>query len=248
MKIYGFENYKEMSNFAGTIIAQEVKKKPNLVLGLATGSTPIGTYEKLIEIYKEGNLDFSKVKTVNLDEYQGLNKDHHQSYYYYMLNNLFSHINIDLKNVHIPNGIAENEKEECENYDSILEKLNYQDLQILGIGENGHIGFNEPNSVYTKNTYCVELTESTRMANSVLFENKAQVPTHAYTMGIKSIMSAKKILLLVSGVKKAQVLKEALLGEITPNIPASILQLSNNLTVLGDREALSYLNDMVEYK
>ncbi len=239
MVIYKAKDYKDMSRKAANIISAQVIMKPSCVLGLATGSSPVGAYKQLIEWYKKGDLDFSEVKTVNLDEYKGLSKENNQSYYYFMYNQLFKHINIKLENTHIPNGIAEEEAAECERYNKTIHCLGGIDLQLLGIGHNGHIGFNEPNQAFEKNTHCVALTESTISANSRLFENAGEVPRFAYTMGIKTIMQAKKILVVVSGGDKAEIIKRAFTGPVTPSVPASILQMHNDVILVGDEDALS---------
>lgn len=213
--------------------------KPDCVLGLATGSTPIGTYKQLIDWYNKGDLDFSEVKTVNLDEYKGLSRDNDQSYYYFMYNNLFKHINIKLENTNVPNGTEPDSEKECSRYDDVINSLGGADLQLLGLGHNGHIGFNEPDDTFAKTTHCVDLQESTIEANKRFFADINDVPRQAYTMGIKTIMQAKKILLVVSGEDKAEILREVLTGPITPKVPASILQLHNDVIVVADEAALS---------
>lgn len=235
MKFVKLENYEQISQFAANIIIDEIKTNPNAILGLATGSTPVGIYEILVQKYNDGELDFSKIRTVNLDEYKGLDKNHIQSYYYFMCKHLFSHVNINFENVNLPNGLAENEKEECSRYDKVLAELGTRNIQILGIGENGHIGFNEPSDIFAKGTHCVKLEESTINANSRLFENKDEVPKYAYTMGIKQILNSEIIILIAYGEKKRAILKEALEGAVTPKIPASILQLCKNLVVITDK-------------
>ena len=213
--------------------------KPNCILGLATGSSPIGTYKELIKRCDEGGLDFSQVKSVNLDEYKGLPRDNDQSYYYFMNHNLFDHINIDKANTHVPNGMEPDAAKECANYEELIKSLGGVDLQLLGLGHNGHIGFNEPDEEFDKLTHCVNLTESTIEANKRFFEKEEDVPRQAYTMGIKTIMRAKKILLIVSGADKADILYQSLCGPITPHVPASILQLHNDVTVVADEAALA---------
>lgn len=234
MQVYKLENYDQMSEKAAQIIAKEMQQKPNCVLGLATGSTPIGIYKRLVQAHKDGNLDFSQVVTVNLDEYKGMAPDHEQSYYHFMCHHLFSHVNIDLKNVNLPDGLAADEFTECARYDAVLQAVGKRDIQVLGIGENGHIGFNEPSDIFTKTSYCAKLTDSTINANARLFEHKDEVPEYAYTMGIKQIVNAKTVIILASGEKKHAILKQALEGEITPMLPASILQLCENLIVITD--------------
>ena len=213
--------------------------KPDCVLGLATGSTPLGTYQQLIDWYNKGDLDFSETKSVNLDEYKGLPKDNDQSYYYFMYNNLFKHININLDNTNVPNGMEPDSEKECSRYEQVISGLGGVDLQLLGLGHNGHIGFNEPAQAFEKTTHCVDLTESTIEANKRFFASIDDVPKQAYTMGIQTIMKAKKILLLVSGEDKAAILRDALCGPVTPQVPASILQLHNDVIVVADEAALS---------
>lgn len=239
MRLIKTQNYEQMSRQAANIIAAQVISKPDCVLGLATGSTPIGTYQRLIEMYNEGDLDFSSVKTANLDEYKGLTRDNDQSYYYFMYNNLFKHVNINLENTNIPNGTEPDTQKECSRYDKVIADLGGVDLQLLGLGRNGHIGFNEPADHFVKGTQCVDLQESTIDANKRFFEDVSQVPRQAYTMGIGIIMSAKKILLVVNGADKADALQKAILGPITPQVPASILQLHSDVTIIADETALS---------
>lgn len=239
MKLYKAKDYNDMSRKAANILSAQVIMKPDCVLGLATGSTPIGTYKQLIEWYNQGDLDFSSVKSVNLDEYKGLTKENDQSYYYFMYNNLFKHINIDLANVNVPDGTEPDSDKACSAYNQVIESMNGVDIQVLGLGHNGHIGFNEPDEEFVKLTHCVALQESTIEANKRFFENIDDVPKQAYTMGIKTIMQAKKILLLVSGAEKAQILHDALCGPITPHVPASILQLHHDVIVVADEAALS---------
>lgn len=241
MKIYRAKDYDDMSRKAANIISAQVIMKPNCVLGLATGSSPIGTYKQLIEWYKKGDLDFSEVKSVNLDEYRGLPREHEQSYYHFMYTNFFKHVNIDLNNTNVPNGMAESAEEECDRYNHVIESVGGIDLQLLGIGHNGHIGFNEPGKAFEKMTHCVDLAESTIEANKRFFHSAEEVPRQAYTMGIKTIMQAKKILLIVSGEDKAAILKEVLTGPVTSDVPGSILQMHNDVTVVADEAALSCL-------
>lgn len=239
MKVYKVKNYEEMSKKAANIIASQIILNPNSVLGLATGSTPEGTYKNLVQMYNSADIDFSQIKTVNLDEYKGLSKDSDQSYYYYMNKHLFSHVNIKISNTNIPDGSAQNGQEECERYDNIIDELGGIDLQILGIGNNGHIGFNEPDEVFSKGTHEVKLTQSTIDANARFFKTKDEVPKFAYSMGAKSIMKARKILLLASGKSKADAIFKTINGPITPQMPASILQLHNDVIIVADEEALS---------
>lgn len=232
MKIIKVDTYEKLSRQAANILSAQVILKPNAVLGLATGSSPIGTYAQLIEWYKKGDLDFSNITSVNLDEYCGLSAENDQSYRYFMNTNLFNHINIDMKKTHVPNGLAEDPAAECARYDKLIDSLGGIDIQLLGIGHNGHIGFNEPDSAFEKTTHMVELKQSTIDANARFFEDKSQVPTRALTMGIKSIMNARKILLIANGEDKREILEKALFGPVTPEVPASILQLHPDLTVV----------------
>lgn len=239
MKLYRAKDYQDLSRKAANIISAQVIMKPDCVLGLATGSTPIGTYKQLIEWYNKGDLDFAEVKSVNLDEYRGLPRDNDQSYYYFMYHNLFQHININLDNTNIPNGMEPDSTKECARYNQVISDLGGIDLQLLGLGHNGHIGFNEPDEAFEKLTHCVDLQESTIEANKRFFANAEDVPRQAYTMGIKNIMQAKKILLIVSGEDKAQILYDVLCGPVTPHVPASILQMHNDVIVVADEAALS---------
>jgi len=232
MRVIKVGSYEEMSRVAANIIAAQIILKPDSVLGLATGSSPVGTYKRLIEMCKSGDLDFSRITTVNLDEYCGLDGSHEQSYRYFMDVNLFNHVNIDKANTHVPSGTASDFNQECKRYDQLIEGLGGIDLQLLGIGHNGHIGFNEPEDFVEKGTHLVDLKQSTIDANSRFFERKEDVPRQAITMGIKTIMSAKKVLLIASGADKKEILEKALYGPITPQVPASILQLHNDLTVV----------------
>ena len=241
MRIYKAENYQDMSRKAANIISAQVIMKPNCVLGLATGSSPVGTYKQLIDWYNKGDIDFSDVTTVNLDEYVGLSGEHEQSYRYFMNTNLFDHVNIDLSRTFVPNGLELDSEKACSEYNKIIAREGGIDLQLLGLGHNGHIGFNEPGSAFEKETHCVDLTESTIEANKRFFESEEDVPKQAYTMGIKSIMQARKILVVVSGESKAEILNEVLHGPITPAVPASILQLNNDVTIVADKAALSKL-------
>ncbi len=244
MRIYKAKDYNDMSRKAANILSAQVIMKPDAVLGLATGSTPLGTYSQLIEWYKKGDIDFSNVTTVNLDEYKGLTRDNPQSYYRFMCENFFDHINIDKKNVNVPDGTQENSEIECERYNNIIRSVGGIDMQLLGIGDNGHIGFNEPGCAFETETHCVKLTESTINANSRFFDSIDEVPKEAYTMGIKSIMQAKKILLVASGENKAKALYEAICGPVTPKNQASILQLHNDVTIVADEAALSLIKEI----
>ena len=241
MVIYKVKNYEEMSRKAANIIGAQVITKPDCVLGLATGSSPVGTYQNLIAACKAGDLDFSNVKTINLDEYKGLAPDNDQSYRYFMNTNLFDHINIDKNNTNVPDGLEADSEVACAKYNEIIANCGGIDLQLLGLGPNGHIGFNEPDSVFIAGTHCVDLTESTIEANKRFFESADDVPRQAYTMGIQNIMSAKKILVVVSGANKAESLAKAINGPIDPQVPASILQLHNDVTFVVDEAAASML-------
>lgn len=239
MKIYKAKDYKDMSRKAANIISAQVIMKPNCVLGLATGSTPIGTYDQLVEWYNKGDLDFSEVTTVNLDEYKGLPRTNDQSYYYFMHQHLFDRVNIDLERTNVPNGMEPDAEKECGRYEELIRSLGGVDLQLLGLGHNGHIGFNEPGEAFEKETHCVDLTESTIEANKRFFASADDVPKQAYTMGIKTIMQAKKILIVVNGENKADIVERAFFGPVTPEVPASILQLHNDVTLVGDKAALA---------
>lgn len=239
MKIYKAKDYKDMSRKAANIISAQVIMKPNCVLGLATGSTPIGTYDQLVEWYNKGNLDFSEVTTVNLDEYKGLPRTNDQSYYYFMHQHLFDRVNIDPERTNVPNGMEPDAEKECGRYEELIRSLGGVDLQLLGLGHNGHIGFNEPGEAFEKETHCVDLTESTIEANKRFFASADDVPKQAYTMGIKTIMQAKKILIVVNGENKADIVERAFFGPVTPEVPASILQLHNDVTLVGEEEALA---------
>lgn len=239
MKIYKAKDYKDMSRKAANIISAQVIMKPNCVLGLATGSTPIGTYDQLVEWYNKGDLDFSEVTTVNLDEYKGLPRTNDQSYYYFMHQHLFDRVNIDPERTNVPNGMEPDAEKECGRYEELIRSLGGVDLQLLGLGHNGHIGFNEPGEAFEKETHCVDLTESTIEANKRFFASADDVPKRAYTMGIKTIMQAKKILIVVNGENKADIVERAFFGPVTPEVPASILQLHNDVTLVGDEAALA---------
>ena len=239
MKLYCAEDYDAMSRKAANFISAQVIMKPDCVLGLATGSTPIGTYKQLIEKFNNGDLDFSQVKTANLDEYKGLTKDNDQSYYYFMHTNLLKHINIKEENTNIPNGMEPDAEKECKGYDKVIGELGGVDLQLLGLGHSGHIGFNEPDDSFAKGTHIVDLQESTIEANKRFFASADDVPRQAYTMGIKTIMMARKVLLIVSGADKAEILHKVICGPVTPQVPASILQMHNDVTVIADKAALS---------
>ena len=240
MKVIITENYEEMSKKASEIIIGIVKNNPNAILGLATGSSPIGTYQNMIKDHKENGTSYKTVRTVNLDEYVGLTADHDQSYAYFMRSNLFDYIDIDLKNTNLPCGSAPDTQKECDRYNALLEKMQ-QDVQVLGLGSNGHIGFNEPGTPLSSVTHLVDLTENTIKDNSRLFASIDEVPKQALSMGIKNIMQAKSIVMVVSGKNKAQAVKGMVNGEITVDLPASVLQLHPNVTVICDKDAASLL-------
>lgn len=234
MKLLVVKDYEEMSYVASKIFKDIIDEKADAVLGLATGSTPIGLYKKLIEMNRNEEIDFCNIKTVNLDEYVGLGGENPKSYRYFMNENLFNHININKANTVVPNGLVENPEEEAKSYDKKIEELGGIDIQILGIGNNGHIGFNEPDDFLISETHVTNLAKSTIEANSRFFKSINEVPTKAITMGIRSIMKAKKILLLVNGEDKIRVIKELLNGNITTSNPATILKLHEHLTIIID--------------
>ena len=246
MRIYKAKNEEEMSRKAANIISAQIILKPDSVLGLATGSTPVGTYKQLIEWYKKGDLDFSQIKAVNLDEYQGLSKDNEQSYAYFMRKNLFDHVNINPENTYIEDGLAEDAAAECARYTELIKSLGGIDLQLLGIGPNAHIGFNEPGEALEKDTHLVKLSERTIKANARFFANEDEVPKYAFTMGIKAIMQAKCIVLLANGEAKADAIYECVCGHISAMAPASILQLHNNVFIVADEAALSKVEAKVD--
>lgn len=236
MKYIKAKDYQEMSRKAAHIISAQIIGKPNSVLGLATGSTPIDTYKQLIEWHKEGDLDFSTITSVNLDEYCGLTGESDQSYRYFMNKNLFDHVNINKERTYVPNGMAADPTAEGKQYDELIASLGGIDLQLLGLGHNGHIGFNEPDDFFEAATHCVQLSEKTIEANQRFFASRDEVPKSAITMGMKGIMQAKKVLLIVNGKDKADILDKALNGPVTPQVPASILQLHPDLTVVASVE------------
>lgn len=238
MRIYECADYRAMSRRAASLIAAQVVLKPEGVLGLATGSTPIGTYENLIARNRAGDLSFREVRTVNLDEYKGLAPTHDQSYRYFMQTNLFDHIDILPENTNVPDGLAADADAECARYDALVASLGYADLQLLGLGRNGHIGFNEPDDHFTKETHVVDLTDSTIDANARFFATRDDVPRQALTMGVGCIMAARRVLLIASGADKADALYNAVCGPISPDCPASILQLHGDVVVVGDEAAL----------
>lgn len=239
MKIIKAKDYNDMSRKAANIISAQVIMKPDCVLGLATGSTPIGTYKQLIEWYEKGDLDFGDVTTVNLDEYKGLPKENDQSYYYFMHTNLFDYVNINPDRTNLPDGTNPDAKQECARYEEVIQSVGGVDLQLLGLGHNGYIGFNEPGEAFETVTHCVDLQERTIEANKRFFASADDVPKQAYTMGIRTIMMARKILVVVSGEDKAETVKNAFFGPVTPKVPASILQMHPDVTVVADAAALS---------
>lgn len=241
MRIIVAKNYDELSKKAADMVASQLILKPDSVLGLATGGTPVGMYKELVRMYRDGKFSFKDVTTFNLDEYYGLDRDNPQSYYYYMMENLFKHVDIDLNNINIPNGRVENIEKECMEYEEKIEKAGGIDLQVLGIGKNGHIGFNEPDVKFEAKTHLVRLDEDTIRANSRFFNSIDEVPTKAISMGIKTIMHSRKIIMLASGKEKADIIEKMVNGPITPDVPASILQLHPDVTLILDMDAASKL-------
>ena len=243
MRIYREADYDAMSRRTAAIIAAEVVRKPDCVLGLATGSTPVGAYRQLAAWNREGLLSFRSVSSVNLDEYKGLGPDHDQSYRYFMDRNLFDHVDICRDRTYVPDGLAADPEAECRRYDALVASLGGTDLQLLGLGHNGHIGFNEPGGVFVKETHVVDLTERTIEANARFFVNRDEVPRQALTMGIGTIMAARRVLVAVSGADKAEAVRLAFTGPITPAVPASILQLHPDVVLVGDAAALGSLGE-----
>jgi len=241
MRIVVVDNYEEMSKRAALMITSQVMLKPDSVLGLATGDTPLGMYKELIKLYNKREVDFKEVRTFNLDEYYGIDKENPQSYYNYMNTNLFNTINIARKNINMPDGMAKDVDSSCVNYENKIKELGGIDMQVLGIGGNGHIGFNEPDVNFEAETHLVNLDEETIEANSRFFKSIKDVPVKAISMGIKTIMSSKKIILLANGLNKAKAIEKAVNGKINPSIPASILQLHNDVTIIIDKKAASSL-------
>ena len=246
MEIYKYKDYQEASKAASAVVIREMIKKPNLILGLATGTSPIGIYKNLIDAYKNYIISFKDVKTFNLDEYVGLPKDHPESYYSFMFENLFKHVDIKESNINIPSTDSEHMTDLAEEYNKKMFG-NQRDLQLLGIGTNGHIGFNEPGSELGNETFVVKLDAQTRIDNSRFFNSLEEVPSHAITMGIKNIMYSKKILLIASGKNKAEAIYKMVYGEVDEEVPASILQLHPNCTVIVDEDAASLLNMKEDY-
>ena len=245
MKLIRVADAAQAGKVAAEMIACQINSDPGCVLGLATGSTPIETYQELIRIYRQGSVDFSQVRAVNLDEYIGLGAEHDQSYARFMRQYLFDHVNIQLSNTYIPNGLETDPDRECGRYDAVIESLGGIDLQLLGIGPNGHIGFNEPADTFAKGTHRVDLTESTITANSRFFESIDQVPKQAYSMGVQNIMHARKLLMVATGENKARAVRDAFFGDITSWVPASVLQLHPDFTLIADEAALSLTNGIM---
>ncbi|NER42552.1 glucosamine-6-phosphate deaminase [Bacillus megaterium NBRC 15308 = ATCC 14581] len=245
MNIIQVKNYSEMSAKAADMLISKLHEKPNMNLGLATGGTPKGLYARLIQDHKEHDTSYKHVTSFNLDEYVGMKPQDPNSYHYYMADALFNHIDIDVSNTHVPNGLADTPEEECRRYDEMIQNHGGIDLQILGIGQNGHIGFNEPGTSFNSPTHIVTLEESTRKANARYFNSLDEVPTQAITMGIESIMKSKEILLLISGEAKAEAMYQLLNGEITEDFPASILKKHHCVTIIADQEALAKVSTTV---
>ena len=242
MRLIRAKDYNDASRKMANLLSAQVVLKPDCVLGLATGSSPVGTYKELIRRCANGDLDFSQVRTVNLDEYVGLSPEHDQSYAYFMHHNLFDHINIAPENVHLPDGLDPDAERQGKLYDDLIHSLGGVDMQLLGIGHDGHIGFNEPSDAFDLGTHCVDLTEETIEANKRFFNSKDEVPRQAYTMGTGTIMNARKVLMIVSGKDKAEIIKKAFFGPITPQVPASILQMHPNFVLVADEDALSLVD------
>lgn len=243
MEVVICDSYEDMSRRAADVFAAQIQEEPESILGLATGSTPIGLYADLVKDYQDGIIDFSKIQTFNLDEYRGLDPEHDQSYRYFMQKNLFDHVNIDPAATHVPDGANPDADAACAAYEEAIDIAGGIDLQLLGLGHNGHIGFNEPCDEFPVGTHLVELTESTIQANSRLFDSIDEVPREAYTMGIGTIMKARGIVLVASGEDKAKIVREVVLGPVKPEVPASVLQLHPNVTVFVDAAAGALLND-----
>lgn len=239
MKLIRVENYEEMSSYAARLVEQQILNNNRSVLGLATGSTPLGLYGELIRGVHERNISYQDIQTISLDEYCGLSADHPNSYRYFMNDKLFQHIDIPLENTHIPDGTAVSVEAECQRYEALIDEIGPPDLQILGLGTNGHIGFNEPGTPETSVTHCVELEQSTRTSNARFFSDLDSVPTHAITMGIQSILKSEEILVLASGKKKAPAVRRLLAGTVSEDFPASYLWQHNRVTLIVDKEAYS---------
>lgn len=243
MKIIRAKDYNDMSRKAANIISAQVIMKPNAVLGLATGGTPVGTYKQLIDWYNKGDIDFSSVTTINLDEYRGLPRTHKQSYWYFMHDNFFNHVNVPKNNIYVPDGANPDSNAACKEYDEIIHRAGGIDLQLLGIGVDGHIGFNEPGNAFELETHCVDLTEQTIKSNQRFFGDEEKVPKQAYTTGIKTIMQARKVLMVANGAEKAEIIKRAFFGPVTPQVQASILQMHPDFTLVADEEALKLIGE-----
>ncbi len=232
MKTYKVRSYEDLSKMAAGVVVEEIKENPQAVLGLATGSTPIGLYEQLIRDYQQGKVSFKNVKTFNLDEYVGIHRSHPQSYYQFMRKHLFQSVDLSKNHIHIPNGQAEDPKKECERYEQLLQSQGPVDLQVLGLGVNGHIGFNEPGTSFHSRTHVVQLADSTREANARFFNSKEEVPKQAITVGIENIMESRQIVLLAYGENKQEAINRLLEGEVSESFPASILTQHPNVTVI----------------
>ena len=241
MQLFIEETYEDMSRRAADLIAAQLVVDPTSTLGLATGSTPIGLYADLVEDFQNDRISFEQATTFNLDEYRGLSPEHDQSYRYFMQKNLFDHVDIDPEATSVPDGANPDAQAACESYEQAISEAGGIDLQLLGLGHNGHIGFNEPCDEFPVRTHLVQLTESTINANSRLFDSVDDVPREAYTMGIGTIMKARKILLVVNGAGKAEIVRDVLRGPVVPQVPASILQLHPDVTVVLDKEAAAAL-------
>ena len=241
MRIYRAEDFDDLSRKAANFITAQVLLKPKSIIGLATGSTPMGAYHELIKRYKARDVSFAEARIVNLDEYVGLAPDHEQSYNYYLHNNFLNHIDVRKENIYLVNGSAKDYEAECDRYDKIIEEMGGSDLQILGMGHNGHFAFNEPADIMEYKTHIVDLTPRTVEANKRFFTSEEEVPRQAFTVGAGSIFTAKLALMLVSGKDKAEILKRALYGPITPQVPASLLQMHPNYIVIADKPALSLI-------
>lgn len=246
MQLFIEETYEDMSRRAADLIAAQLIVDPASTLGLATGSTPIGLYADLVEDFQADRISFEQVTTFNLDEYRGLSPEHDQSYRYFMQKNLFDHVDIDPEATSVPDGANPDAQAACESYEQAISEAGGIDLQLLGLGHNGHIGFNEPAPEFPKETHCVDLTESTINANSRLFDSVDEVPRQAYTMGIGTIMAAKQVLVVVSGEDKAQIVRDAFFGPVTPEVPASILQFHPNAVAIVDEAAFSLCGDLAD--
>ncbi|MBU4348745.1 glucosamine-6-phosphate deaminase [bacterium] len=239
MEIKSISSYSKMSKLAAKIVAEQIINKPNIVLGLATGSTPLGMYRELVKLYKKRKLDFSRITTFNLDEYLGLSPEHPQSYHYYMYENFFNHVNIEEKNIYIPKGDTKDPVQECLNYEREIEKVGGINLQVLGIGVNGHVGFNEPDINLEAKTHVIQLSDDTIKANSRFFKNLDEVPKKAITMGMATIMRSKKIILMAWGAEKKKPILKVISGHIATEVPASLLQVHNDAILIVDKQIYS---------